>query len=193
MTRVTGINGADSDDLTRGEITAQLQLFHVVDFLIRYIPGFESAYLIETADILGVRETRRLIGRHVLTGREAIDCVAFPDVIAHGSYIIDIHDPQGRRKAIGGSIKGDFYDIKYRSLLQCTVSNLLATGRCISSDHVAHSSTRIQGTCMLTGQAAGTAAALAVKNICGVTDLDVYTLQKRLISDGVNLRVRTTA
>ena len=189
MTRVTGINGADALDLTRGEIVAQKQMFYVMDFLKRYIPGFKDAYLLETGDVLGVRETRRLIGRHVLSGQEAIECVPFPDVVAHGSYIIDIHDPQGRRKAIGGEIKGDCYDIPYRSLLPKTLGNLLVAGRCISTDHVAHSSTRIQGTCMLTGQAAGTAAALALRHGWTVAEVPVEQLQEILIQAGVQLIV----
>ena len=190
MTRVTDIDGADALDLTKGEIIAQQQVFFVLDFLIRYIPGFEKAYLLETASTLGVRETRRLVGRHVLTGKEAIDCVPFPDVIAHGSYIIDIHDPQGRQKAIGGPIHGDCYDIPYRSLVPKTVKNLIVAGRCISSDHVAHSSTRIQGTCMLTGQAAGTAAAMALSTSSNVADVDVRALQSNLKQAGVYLLQR---
>jgi hypothetical protein len=189
MTRITSVNGADATELARGTIAGQRQVFHVLDFLLRFVPGFANAYLIETADILGVRETRRLVGRHVLTGQEAIECVPFEDVVAHGSYIIDIHDPQGRRKAIGGPIRGECYDIPYRSLLPKSVDNLLVAGRCISSDHVAHSSTRIQGTCMLTGQAAGTAAALALRMQVTVAELPVRQLQNALIAAGVRLRL----
>lgn len=189
MTRVTGINGADALDLSRGEVLAQRQVFYVIDFLQRFIPGFEKAYLLESGDVLGVRETRRLVGRHVLSGTEAIRCKPFEDVIAHGSYIIDIHDPQGRRKAIGGEILGDCYDIPYRSLVPRTLTNLLVAGRCISTDHVAHSSTRIQGTCMLTGQAAGTATAMALRSHCEVGEVNVPDLQNRLIHSGVYLRV----
>lgn len=191
MSRVTGINGADAGDLARAEIVAQQQVFALADFLRRFVPGFENSYLLETAATLGVRETRRLRGRHVLSGREAIDCVPFADVVAHGSYIIDIHDPLGRRKAIGGEIKGDCYDIPYRALLPRTAGNLLVAGRCISTDHVAHSSTRVQGTCMLTGQAAGTAAAMACARGCGPADLAVPELQEALIRDGVLLCRRT--
>jgi hypothetical protein len=193
MSRITGINGADALELSAGAVSAHLQVFPLVDFLIRYVPGFENAYLIETGDILGVRETRRLVGCHVLTGVEAIECEPFLDVVAHGSYIIDIHDPQGRRKAIGGPIKGDCFDIPYRSLVPKRLRNLLVAGRCISSDHVAHSSTRIQGTCMLTGQAAGSAAAMAVRSGIVVQDVDVPALQQMLVRDGVRLWIRPTA
>ncbi|MDR3710631.1 MAG: FAD-dependent oxidoreductase [Capsulimonadaceae bacterium] len=188
MTRVIGIDGSDACDLTRGEIVCQQQVFYVLDFLRRFIPGFEKSYLIETADVLGVRETRRLVGRYVLTGREAIECRPLPDVIANGTYIIDIHDPQGRRKAIGGTIHQECYDIPYRSLTPKTVENLLVAGRCISTDHVAHSSTRVQGTCMLTGQAAGTAAAMAVALGASVGDIPVSQLQDRLRAAGVVFR-----
>lgn len=188
MTRVTGIDGSDAADLNRGEVICQKQVFYVLDFLKRFIPGFEHSYLIETADVLGVRETRRLRGRYILTGREAIECRQLPDVIANGTYIIDIHDPQGKRKAIGGTIHRECYDIPYRSLTPRTVENLLASGRNISTDHVAHSSTRVQGTCMLTGQAAGTAAAMALDLGVGVGEVPVPELQARLRAAGVVFR-----
>ncbi|MBI4977822.1 MAG: FAD-dependent oxidoreductase [Spirochaetes bacterium] len=185
MSRVTAVDGADALSLSAAEIVAQKQVFYIADFLKRYVDGFQQSHIVESAATLGVRETRRLVGRYILSGREAIECVPFDDVIAHGSYIIDIHDPQGRRKAVGGAIKGDCFDIPYRSLVPKTITNLLASGRCISADHVAHSSTRIQGTCMLTGQAAGTAAALTLSDNAAVSALSVPALQKKLEEQGV--------
>ncbi len=187
MSRVTGINGADADSLNEGEIKAQLQLVAIVDFLQTFIPGFENSYYIQSANTLGIRETRRLKGRYVLSGNEAIRCIASPESIARGSYIIDIHDPNGKSAAIGGKLKGDFYDIPYGCLLAKEFDNLLACGRCISVDHIAHSSTRIQGTCILTGQAAGTAAAMSIKNKTTPAALDVAKLREQLIKDGVYL------
>ena len=86
---------------------------------------------------------------------------------------------------IGGKIKGDFYDIPFGCLLAKEYDNLMACGRCISVDHIAHSSTRIQGTCIMTGQAAGTAAALALHKGMAVADLPVKELQERLRNDKV--------
>lgn len=185
MSRVTGVNGVDADSVSRAEVVARAQVFYLADFLKRFVPGFERSALHETAAALGIRETRRLVGRYVLTGIEAIRCVSFADAIAQGSYMIDIHDPQGRRKAIGGQLQGDCYDIPWRCLLPKTVTNLVVCGRCISADHVAHSSTRIQGTSMLTGQAAGTGAALAVVHNAGVDRLSPSRLQEKLAADGV--------
>ena len=183
MSRVIGIDGTDAESLNRGECLAQLQVIHLVDFLKKYIPGFEQAYCTESAVTLGIRETRRLKGTYMLSGTDAIQCKTFADAIARGSYIIDIHDPLGKNKAIGGQIKGDYYEIPLRCLESETYDNLFACGRCISADHVAHSSTRIQGTCMLTGQAAGTAAMFYAKD--GITDSN--RVRTRLMEDGMNL------
>ena len=187
MSRVTGINAADADSLNEGEIKAQLQLIAIVDFLQEFIPGFENSYLIQSANTLGVRETRRLKGRYVLTGSEAILCEPSEERIARGAYCIDIHDPNGKSAAVGGNIKGDFYDIPYGCLIAKEYDNLLACGRCISVDHVTHASSRIQGTCIMTGQAAGTAAAVALKEEINPADINVQKLREILINDGVYL------
>ena len=188
MSRIVGVNAADADELTDAEVKAQLQVMYLVDFLKRFVPGFENSFLVESGNTLGVRETRRLVGRYVLSGLDAINCVHFDDDVACGSYMIDIHDPHGKRKAIGGDITGTCYGIPYRSLTPKTIKNLLVAGRCISADHVAHASTRIQGTCCMTGQAAGTAAALAVETDADVTAIDVKNLISRLEANKVNLR-----
>lgn len=187
MSRITGVDGSDPDQLSRAELAARAQVMALVDLLRRCIPGFAQAWLAEIAPSLGVRETHRLVGRTVLSGSAVIACAAHPEAVAQGSYMIDIHDPQGRRKAIGGELRGECYDIPYGCLVPRTVRNLLAAGRCISVDHVAHSSTRIQGTCLLTGQAAGTAAALCCVRGCAPADLPVAALQQRLRADGVTL------
>lgn len=187
MSRVVGINGVDSDSLNEGEIKAQLQLIAIVDFLQTFIPGFEKSYLIQSGATLGIRETRRLKGKYILSGGEVISCKTFPDGIAAGSYLIDLHDPKGKSSAIGGSIKGDFYEIPYGCLVSGEIENILVCGRCISVDHIAHASTRIQGTCILTGQAAGTAAALAVKTGKTASGLDGIEVRKLLKEQKVNL------
>ena len=187
MSRVVGINGADADSLNEGEVKAQKQVIAIVDFLKTFIPGFENSYYIQSGSTLGVRETRRMKGEYTLSGMEAIQCRSFEYPVARGSYIIDIHDPTGKSRAVGGNIKGEFYDIPYGCLVSETYSNLLACGRCISVDHIAHSSTRIQGTCILTGQAVGTAAALAYEMGLSPKELPEKYLYNQLLKDGVFL------
>lgn len=187
MSRITGIDGSDAESLNRGEIAAQKQIIAIADFLINFIPGFENAYYSQSGFTLGVRETRRIRGRYVLTGLDAINCRKFENSIARGSYMIDIHDPNGKARAIGGDIKGDSYDIPYGCIVSKNTENLLACGRCISADHIAHSSTRIQGTCILTGQAAGSAAALAAAEGISVSQIEPAVLHGKLVSEGVRL------
>lgn len=189
MSRIHNINACDPISYSEAEEKAGLQLIAIIDFLKTFVPGFENAYFMESSNTLGVRESRRLVGDYVLNGGEVVACTLFEDVIAHGSYIIDIHDPKGKRMAIGGSITKNYYSIPYRCLITEKVANLATAGRSISVDHVAHSSTRIQGTAMLTGQAAGTAAAMALE--CGrvMGNVDVCELQKRLKEAGVFLGV----
>ena len=187
MSRVVGIDGSDAASLSEGEIKAQLQLIAIVDFLKTFVPAFKDSYLIQSACSLGIRETRRLAGVETLKGGDVITAKQIENPIARGSYIIDIHDPKGKSMAIGGAIKGDFYDIPYGAIVSQNRSNLFACGRCISADHVAHSSSRIQGTCVMTGQAAGTAAAMCAGNNISPKDLSEVCLKQKLIDDGVYL------
>ena len=187
MSRVLDIDGSDADSLNEGEIKAQLQLIAIVDFLKTFVPGFENSYLIETGSTLGIRESRRLKGKYILQGLDVYYTKKFENAIGRGFYLIDIHDPRGRNGAIGGDIKGDFYEIPYGTLINEKVKNLLVCGRCISADHMAHSATRIQGTCVVTGQAAGTAAAMSIDEKTTAYNLDENLLHKKLKSDGLFL------
>jgi len=188
MSRVININGANAEDLSKGEVTAQLQLIAIVDFLKTFIPGFENSYLVESSSRLGVRESRRLCGRYKLSGKDIISGRRFEDTICKGYYMIDIHDPQGKRNAIGKDLNVDHFEIPYSSLCSSKYSNLLVCGRCISCDHIAHSATRIQGVCILTGQTAGTAGALAKSSGVSACNVDVETLRETLAKNGVDLK-----
>lgn len=187
MSRVINIDGSDTDSLNNGEIIAQKQVIALVDFLKTFIPGFEHSYYMQSGFTLGVRETKRMVGKYVLSGQDAIRCKTFANPVARGSYIIDIHDPSGKSRAVGGDIKGRFYDIPYGSIVSKNIKNLLAAGRCISADHIAHASTRIQGTCILTGQAAGTAAAICAKQNIFAESADEQQLHSALLEGGVYL------
>lgn len=188
MSRVIGVDGTDAVELSNAAIIAHKQVIYLADFLKRYVPGFENSYLVESSNVLGVRETRRLIGQHVLKGIDAINCKHYDDEIACGSYIIDIHDPFGKSRALGGAIHGDSYGIPYGCIAPKKTKNLFVCGRCISADHIAHSSTRIQGTCVMTGQAAGAAAAVALDTNTTAQTLDVQKVREMLRNDGVLLR-----
>lgn len=187
MTRVNGVNGTDPGSLTHGEIEGRNQIHDIQKYLIEYVPGFENAYFLKTAPFLGIRETRRIVGRYTMTRDDIMACRHFEDSIAVASYPLDIHHPQG-----GGCTLewcGDCYDIPYRSLIPQKVKNLLVAGRCISTTHEAMSAIRVMAPCMAMGEAAGRAAKMAVREGIQPADIDVKKLQEELLEKGAYLRI----
>ena len=127
-------------------------------------------------------------GRYVLSSADIVRSRPFADRIAHSGYPLDLHDPTGNALAYQGIQNGLAYDIPYRCLLPLKIKNLLLNGRCISVTHTAFSSTRVTPSCMAIGQAAGTAAALSVREKKSPADLDVRKLQDWLLRQGAVLR-----
>ena len=186
MTRVRGIDGTDPRSLSAGEIEAAGQVDDIRRYLIEYVPGFEKAYLAGTAPFLGIRETRRIVGRYVMTREDILECRRFDDAIAVGSYPIDLHRPDDDGCTLEWC--GDCYDIPYRSLVPQRVENLLVAGRCISTTHEAMAAIRVMSTCMAMGEAAGRAAGMAVREGIAPSAIDVGSLREELIAHGVFLR-----
>ena len=186
--RVSGLDPTDPDDLTTAEMEGRRQIFKLAEFFRRHIPGFERAEIAQTGVQIGVRETRRVVGDYVLNGRDVLDARRFDDVIARSGYPIDIHNPTGTGLTARFIREGGAYDIPYRSLVAQSLENLLLAGRCISTTHEAQATTRLTPSCMATGQAAGTAAALAAAHAKGaVRQVPIRMLQARLLKDGAEL------
>lgn len=188
-TRVTGALGIDVWDLSRAEWTARRQLAEIDRFLRSRVPGFEEAYTVQSGTQIGVRETRRVMGDYRLTGYDILEARSFPDVVAHGAYPIDIHNPEGSGTVIRRVPRGRFYDIPLRCLLPAGIDRLLVAGRCISGSHVAHSSYRVMPIAMGTGQAAGVCAALATRLGRAPRDVPYALVQEELTRQGARLRV----
>ena len=186
MTRVKGVDGTDPRSLTAGEIQAAQQIDDIRKYLIAFVPGFEGACLTRTAPFLGIRETRRIVGRYVMTRDDILGCRAFDDAIAVGSYPIDLHRPNDSDCTLEWC--GDCYDIPYRALLPQRVSNLLVAGRCVSTTHEAMAAIRVMSTCMAMGEAAGRAAAMAVREGVCPSEINVCKLREELTARGAYLR-----
>lgn len=183
-TRVQGLDATDVTDLTVAEQEGRKQVLLIAEFLRRDVPGFEQASISAVAPQIGIRESRRVIGHYSLTQEDVVTGRKFNDVIARSGYPVDIHDPSGQG-VTAAFIQGDgAYDIPYRCLLSQNISNLLAAGRCISTTHEAHATTRLTPSCMATGEAAGTAAALAVKLKLAPAMLPISLLQTELRRSG---------
>ncbi len=186
-TRIVKLNPTDPFDVSRAEAEAREQVVEMVHFLKTNFAAFAHADLLMTAASIGVRESRMIDARHVLTGEELMAGTKFPDAIAAGNYDIDIHSPDGSGTSHYYFPEGVYYTIPYRSLLPRDLSNLLVVGRSIGATHEAQASVRIMPICSATGEAAGVAAAVAKE--CGVAAADVDTdlLQDRLRKAGAFL------
>lgn len=191
-TRVTGVLATDVWDLTRAEFVARRQLRQIATFLQKYVPGFADSYVVQSGVHVGVRETRRIKGDYLLTAQDILGACKFEDVIARGSYPVDIHNPTGKGTILRKLPPGEAYDIPLRCLLPQGIENLLVAGRCISGTHEAHSSYRVMPIAMATGQAAGVVAGLVAGERCGTRELRASRIQNELLRQGVNLGAKDT-
>lgn len=187
MTRVIDVDPLDPQDLTRAEVESRLQTMQLVEFFRRYVPGFENARLAATGTQVGIRESRRIVGRYTLTRDDVLAARKFDDAVARSAYPIDVHNPTGSGTRTERLAPGQSYEIPYRALLPTNREQLLVAGRCISTTHEALASTRLTPTVMTLGQAAGTAAAMATARTIRVGDLDGRELRAQLLADGVPL------
>ncbi len=186
-TRIVKVDGTKAEDLTYAEVEARRQMIELVNFLKRKVSGFENAYLLISGSQIGIRETRRIIGEYVMTEEDVLEARKFKDVIARGSYPIDIHSPTGEGTLIKRLPPGASYDIPYGCLVPKNIDNLLVAGRCVSSTHEAQAAIRVIPIVVAMGQAAGTAAALAARLNVPPRKLKVSLLQKTLREQGANL------
>ena len=183
-TRVTGKSGTSAEDLTTAEFEARRQVQELAQFLVRDVAGFERAYLQQSAPQIGIRESRRIRGDYALTGKDVVSARKFRDAIARSNYPIDIHSPTGSGTVIKEVPEGDYYEIPYRCLLPLGIENLLVVGRSISSTHEGQSSLRVMPQCFAMGEAAGVAAAMAVKGRITPRQVDVAALRAALREQG---------
>lgn len=184
-TRVIKLDPTDPFALSQAEIQGRRQIRELLNFLKQNdFPAFRDAYVVSSATNIGVRESRKLKGEHILTADELIACTQFPDAIALGNYDIDIHNPAGTGTSHRYFAPGEYYSIPYRSLLPKEFDNLLVGGRCISATHEAQASIRIMPICATTGQAAGTAIAAAFNSGTNTHTVDVKTVRQMLRDAG---------
>jgi hypothetical protein len=184
MTRVLGLDPTNTASLTDAYQRVYGQIPVLEKFFRKWVPGFGEAYLGEIAPMLGVRESRRIMGDHVLTADDLIAGRVFDDAVSMGAYHIDIHRPAGTWV---DSHNVRAYTIPLRSLIARGVDGLLMAGKCISATHEAIASTRVIPICMGQGQAAGTAAALAVRAGRGVREVPIAQLQDTLAAQGAEI------
>lgn len=177
--RVYG-SAVNAEQLTQAEIEGRRDVHHIVDFYKKNCRGFENSWIMSSAATIGIRETRRLVGEYVMTGKDITENRKFEDSVAMGVWPIDVHPPKGQNGAHNMYVPLP-YQIPYRALLPLKIENLLVAGRCISTEREALGTIRVGATCGATGHAAGVAAAVAARNSISPRKVDVRELQKELI------------
>lgn len=186
MTNVIRVDGTRAEDLTHAEIVCRRQIPAIVSFLRRYAPGYENCYVIATAGMMGVRETRHFKGLYTLTEQDILSRRVFEDWVVRGAeFNFDVHNMTGSSLDETGMQnkfpKDTKYTIPYRCLVPEKIRGLLLAGRNISGTHMAHSNYRVMPICIGMGEGAGIAAALAVQQNVDVRDVDVKEVQKHLM------------
>ena len=181
-TRIKG-DASNIRDLTRAEVEGRQDVKALVDYFREHVPGFESAKLIDTSTVVGVRETRRLAGQYVITGDDIRSPSQYEDSIAVGCWPIDVHPSEGQ-VGIHEMYVPLPYPITYRSLLPTEVRGLLVAGRCISTTREALGSTRVGATCSAIGHGAGVAAAVAAQEGTAVESVPMAEVHEELGRQG---------
>lgn len=180
MSRVSGFDATNAEDLTRAELEGRRQVLSIVDFLRKEVAGFQNAVLAAIAGHIGVRETRRIVGQYTLTEADILGAVRFHDSIALGAGPLDIHEAGGTGIAL--HVPDQPFEIPMRCLLPLHIEGLVVTGRAISATRSANGGARHMATAMALGEAAGVVAALQAR--AGDSNVDAESVRAILRGRG---------
>jgi hypothetical protein len=179
---MSGFDSTDVWDLTRAEIEGRQRVMWAVEALKKYTPGFEKARLRTFGASLGARESRKIIGEYNLTEHDVLNEARFEDSIGIFPEFLD-----GNQIAIMPST-GRYFHVPYGIVLPKKIDNLLVAGRCVGGDKVSHAATRQMMCCTVTGQGAGVAAAVSLKDGVRCREVQVAKVQRALERQGVRIR-----
>ena len=183
MTNAIEIDGTDGESITKGTMICRSQIAPIVKFLREYIPGYENCWLMNSASLIGIRETRHFEGLASLTKDDILEARVHDDWIVRRAWFnFDVHNLTGASLDKTGAQKhfkqNNDYTIPFGCILPKNVEGLLLSGRNISGSHMAHSNFRIMSVCIAIGEAAGAAAALSVKQNIKLRDVSVKEIQE---------------
>jgi hypothetical protein len=184
----SAIDGTDVGQLTRGELQGRQQALDAFTFIRDNTPGFGDSYIVDIAPQIGIRETRRIVGTYQLTEDDVLGCADFDDTIGVNGWPVESH--------VAGTVefrwqRGDnprgFNQLPFRMILPQRIANLYVIGRCASMTHDAQSAARVTGPCFAMGEAAGTAAGLALDAGVSCAAVELAQLQRQLERAGAYL------
>jgi len=178
---MTGKDPTDVWDLTEAEIRGRQAVMWALAAMKKYTPGCEKAKLRTFGSSLGVRESRKIIGAYNITEHDVKNEARFEDAIGVCAEFLDgfgvVYIPT----------TGQYFQIPYGIILPQKVENLLVAGRCIAGEKISHAATRQMMCCTVTGQGAGTAAAVSIKSGRTCREVDIREVQNALKKQGVRI------
>ncbi len=182
MTNVIDIDGTNAEDLTRATLICRKQIDDIVSYLRRFVPGYENCFVVSSASLMGIRETRHFKGKYTLTEQDILEAKVFDDYVVKDAYFnFDVHNITGAGLDKTGAQKHfaqkNGYTIPYRCLIPQVKENLLLCGRNISGSHIAHSNFRAMPICVGIGEAAGAAAYISVSRKLNLNDIDAKEIR----------------
>ena len=185
MTNATDIDGTSAEDLTRAEIACRKQMPLIVDFLREFVPGYENCYIVGSASLIGIRETRHFKGVKSITEQEIVAAAQHEDAVVFDAFFnFDVHNISGAGLDKTGCQKqfkqNKGYTIPYGCMLPEQIDGLLLSGRNISGTHIAHSNFRAMPICVGTGEACGVAAAIAASSGRVPRDVDAAEIREKM-------------
>lgn len=185
MTNAIGIDGTKTEDLTKATILCRKQIDDIVKYLREFVPGYENCFVISSASLIGVRETRHFKGKQTLTEHDILEAKVFDNyVVKDARFNFDVHNITGSGLDKTGVQKhfkqAKGYTIPYGCLLPEQKKHLLLCGRNISGTHMAHSNFRVMPICVGIGEAAGAAAALCIKKSCSLEEIDAKEIRESI-------------
>ena len=185
MTNVVDIDGTNAEDLTKAEIICRKQMPLIVEFLREYAPGYENCYVVGSASLIGIRETRHFKGVKTITKEEIVDAVQHEDAVVFDAYFnFDVHNITGSGLDKTGCQKHftqkKGYTIPYGCMVPEKIDGLLLSGRNISGTHMAHANYRAMPICVGIGNACGVAAAIAAKSERQPRDIGASEIREKI-------------
>ncbi len=183
MTNAVDIDGTSADDLTKATLTCRRQMDDIIKYLREFVPGYENCFILSSASLIGIRETRHFKGKYTLNEQDILEAKVFDDYVVKDAYFnFDVHnitgaglDKTGVQKHFSQT-KG--YTIPYRCLIPEVKENLLLCGRNISGTHMAHSNFRVMPICVGIGEAAGVAAYISASQNRNLNDIDAKEIRE---------------
>lgn len=181
MVHMLGLDPTNLKDLTYAEMEGRKQAIMAIDALRKYTPGFENARLRTFGSSLGTRESRKIAGQYAITGDEVKNQARFEDSIGIFPEFLDAYG------VVIIPTTGRYFQVPYGIIVPKNIDNLLVAGRCVSGDKISHAALRQMMCCTVTGQGAGVAAAVSVKDQVSTRNVNIEHVQKALKKQGVRI------